>query len=571
VPPETVLESRQQRLSFGCGRTPQSYRQISLGFGLGSQGGDICLQLEDVRLPVVVWAKRGLKFVMNVDMKNQELLSFSGIVAVVILLIGSASSRADVDDLDPIAKQAIQRCLAFGYVRSTKEFGSCAQEQTRLITENSESLSTKSADNSGGRLSTAEGTIGNLLPTGVSSKPPANNTAIKSVTNDLPSQLVTKPSRGISDPNLEALPPASPASGPPLPPSTGTAVPAPPGDPASNLMRDAAVGDDVARPQAEPSKSTNPAEKIRDLQYAAAAGDAEAQNRLGNTYLLGTGVRKDYAEAVRWYRQAADQGFASAQNNLAAMYLRGFGVRKDIQEAIGWYRKAADKGNITAQKTLGMIHADGMGVPRSSAEAERWFSMAADQGGAEEQYDLAARYLSGVGGVEKNREAAKRWYRKAADQGHLGAQVRIGQLLLGADSMGDGPQNSAEAVLWLRKAADQGDASAYLWLGLIYADGRGMPMDKAAAATWFRQAADRGNIAAQYRLGMMYAAGVGVQQNDAEGYFWLALAASKGDKDVDKYYKNANEYRSVIAKRISTETKSEVQRKIAGWKAISGP
>ena len=540
-------------------------------------------------------------------MKNQEFLSFAGAVAVVILLIGSAASRADVDDLDSIAKQAIQRCLAFGYVRSTKEFGSCAQEQTRLITENSETLSTKSADNSGGRVSTTKGTIGNLMPTEASSKPQSNDTAIKSVTNDDPAKLVTNPSRGIINRNPEASPPAPPPSDLPLPPSTGATAPTRLADPALQLTGGTVVSENVAKSQAEPSESTNSAEKIRDLQRAAATGDAEAQyrlgalyaegagvkkddkeaekwyrkaaeqglpsaqHRLGNIYLIGLGVRKNYAEALRWYRQAAEQDFASGQSNLAYMYLRGLGVRKDIPEAVKWYRKAADQGNANAQKTLGTIYADGVGVPRSSAESERWLGMAADQGGAEEQYDLAIRYHFGIDGLEKNREAAIRWYRKAADQGHLGAQIRTGHMLLGADGMGDGPQSSAEAVSWFRKAADQGSESAYLWLGLIYADGRGVPKDSTAAATWFREAADRGNTVAQYRLGMMYAAGEGLQQNDAEGYFWLTVAASKGDKDVDKVYKNANEYRSVIAKRISTKTKSEVQRRISGWKAISGP
>ena len=40
----------------------------------------------------------------------------------------------------------------------------------------------------------------------------------------------------------------------------------------------------------------------------AQAGDASAQNSLGELYDKGQGMPQDQAEAVEWYRKAAEQG-----------------------------------------------------------------------------------------------------------------------------------------------------------------------------------------------------------------------------------------------------------------------
>ena len=55
------------------------------------------------------------------------------------------------------------------------------------------------------------------------------------------------------------------------------------------------------------------------------------------------------------------------------------------------------------------------------------------------------------------------------------------------------------------RLADQGDAFAQYDLGVMYANGQGVPQDYAQAVAWYRKAADQGNAAAQTNLGVMYA------------------------------------------------------------------
>lgn len=55
--------------------------------------------------------------------------------------------------------------------------------------------------------------------------------------------------------------------------------------------------------------------------FAAQKGNAYAANRLGELYLLGLGVKKDYAQAKLWLEQSANMGYYFAEVNLGLMYL----------------------------------------------------------------------------------------------------------------------------------------------------------------------------------------------------------------------------------------------------------
>ncbi len=83
----------------------------------------------------------------------------------------------------------------------------------------------------------------------------------------------------------------------------------------------------------------------------------------------------------------------------------------------------------------------------------------------------------------------------------------------------------------VKKAAEQGDASAQFNLGLMYANGDGVPEDDAEAVHWYRQAAEQGIISAQFTLGFMYANGDGVPEDDIQAYAWISIASAQGLKN----------------------------------------
>ena len=77
-----------------------------------------------------------------------------------------------------------------------------------------------------------------------------------------------------------------------------------------------------------------PLTEIQQLQARAKAGDAVAQDRLGDCYYYGKGVPQSYAEAVIWYHKAAEQGLAEAQNNLGDCYFNGTYFKRNYEQAV---------------------------------------------------------------------------------------------------------------------------------------------------------------------------------------------------------------------------------------------
>ena len=115
--------------------------------------------------------------------------------------------------------------------------------------------------------------------------------------------------------------------------------------------------------------------------------------------------------------------------------------------------------------------------------------------------------------------------KEAAEQGDAEAQHNLG--LMHAEGRGV-PQDDGEAVQWYRKAAEQGLAEAQVKLGAMYATGRGVPQDDGEAVQWYRKAAEQGLAKAQSHLGFMYAVGRGVPQDDGEAVQWYRKAAEQG-------------------------------------------
>ena len=114
--------------------------------------------------------------------------------------------------------------------------------------------------------------------------------------------------------------------------------------------------------------------------------------------------------------------------------------------------------------------------------------------------------------------------RARAEQGEAEAQYDLGVMY--ANGLGV-PEDDAEAVRWLRLAAGQGYAAAQFTLGLWYDHGLGVPQDDIEAVRWYRLAADQGDAGAQSNLAIMYENGKGVPQDYVQAHIWYNLAASR--------------------------------------------
>ena len=144
-------------------------------------------------------------------------------------------------------------------------------------------------------------------------------------------------------------------------------------------------------------------------------------------------------------------------------------------------RQSADAGNAEALYTVGVMYAQGWGVEADAAQAALCFEPAALKNHADAWFNLGVIYASASDGAADAVPAGSR------EDGHAFAR--------------DIPR----AVQSFRAAAERGCAQAHHNLGVLFALGRGTPVDVWEAATHYQAAAEAGDPSAQYALGMLLA------------------------------------------------------------------
>ncbi len=221
---------------------------------------------------------------------------------------------------------------------------------------------------------------------------------------------------------------------------------------------------------------------VKWYQLSAAQGNAVGQNNLGLMYLEGRGgLPQSSAEALDLFQKAAAQNSLRASTNLATMYLDGKGVPKDYSKAIALVQPAANRGEPSAESILGYVFWKGYGVKRDQAEAMRLTRSAAEKGFPEAQYNLAQMYYFEKNGIDSG-ETIK-WFCLAAQHGFVPAQTAIGDILSGSSR-----RDYVQAAKWYRKAADAGNPEAQMNLGILYANGQGVPLDYVRGFAWLSRA-----------------------------------------------------------------------------------
>jgi len=81
-------------------------------------------------------------------------------------------------------------------------------------------------------------------------------------------------------------------------------------------------------------------------------GDPDSQYELGNMYLEGTGVVKDYKKALYWFKKAANRDNAKAQYKYGLMHFLAYGVKQNNKKALSWILKSSEQGNSDAEAWL---------------------------------------------------------------------------------------------------------------------------------------------------------------------------------------------------------------------------
>lgn len=172
----------------------------------------------------------------------------------------------------------------------------------------------------------------------------------------------------------------------------------------------------------------NRKEAVRWYEFAANAGDREAQFAYGNLLLRGTVVDEDKTRGEEFLRKAAKQGHPRAAFNLAQIITARRPTWASFKRALPFYQQAAEADIADAQYALSNIHADAKGVTVNDDKTARtWLAKAAANGLDTAQVDYGIWLANGRGGA-KDVEAARTWFQKAASRGNRVAQNRLARV-----------------------------------------------------------------------------------------------------------------------------------------------
>ena len=84
----------------------------------------------------------------------------------------------------------------------------------------------------------------------------------------------------------------------------------------------------------------------------AQQGDRDAQFKVAQAYVSGTGIETDYLEAVLWLEAAVDNQLNDARYILGTFYDAGEGVPRDRKKANALYSAAAATGHAPSSRAL---------------------------------------------------------------------------------------------------------------------------------------------------------------------------------------------------------------------------
>jgi TPR repeat protein len=251
-------------------------------------------------------------------------------------------------------------------------------------------------------------------------------------------------------------------------------------------------------------------------------GDDEAQRSLGWMYDTGHGVPRDQEQATVWYRKAAEQGNARAQNRLGMTYIyRRKPTPDDVAVGLSWFEKAAYQGDVDSQRTLGELREFGeFGIPRDHAQSVAWFRMAAKQDDVKSMLRVI-----GFADLAKDYVEVAKWSRRLAELGDAFGQYEIG--ILYAEGKGV-PKDPAQALSWLRKAASQHGFNASLAREYLKRLENPDPTSPPPDFDAIRRRAEEGNAEAQNKLGELYHDPKSALKDDSQAVAWFRKAAEQG-------------------------------------------
>ncbi|MCP5361888.1 MAG: sel1 repeat family protein [Hyphomicrobiales bacterium] len=165
-------------------------------------------------------------------------------------------------------------------------------------------------------------------------------------------------------------------------------------------------------------------------------------------------------------------------------------------------------------------------------------------------------YFWGFTSIPRNYEQAAYWYKKAAVNDDVEAQYNSGVMYEQGKGM---PVDYARAFKWFLSAAKKGYAPAQFNVANMFSKGAGVAQDQQEAFHWYQKAAEQGDVAAMFNTGNRYAIGNGTGRDFAKAYMWYHIAAEQGVGVAERS-------KQILAQQMSEEDMARAEAFIRGWR-----
>lgn len=209
----------------------------------------------------------------------------------------------------------------------------------------------------------------------------------------------------------------------------------------------------------DPNNPGNAQLAVMYLARAAADGNPEAANRLGNLYGKGEGVAENPTKAREWFEKAASAGLSKAKFNYGRFLVLGIGGPVDIEKGIESLQASANEGIKSAQ--IALAHIFYFGEYGQKVDYARAFpnAMLAAEAGDLECQNMVGVMLSHGFGTKTNKKEGVFWLKKAADRGHAKAQASYADALLDGSGI---EKDKIEAIKYYTLSANQDEVTGKL-------------------------------------------------------------------------------------------------------------
>jgi len=225
---------------------------------------------------------------------------------------------------------------------------------------------------------------------------------------------------------------------------------------------------------------------IAEFERQATNGSAEQMYCIGYYHYIVAGNKKAVdpdsdRHALKWFKKSAKLGLADAAYRVGEMYMKGFGVSRDYELAVEWFLKSSQMGDHNSGASIADLFFKGKGFHgRYTPYSPEWYREAGK----------LSKRASGFGPIfthygKKNENRQFEFLKNSAKAGIVTAQHDLAYYYDTHDKL---VKNEMNAAKWYEIAARNGHLWAKSVIATRYAEGDGIQKNFVLAYAWYNVA-----------------------------------------------------------------------------------